>query len=98
MMNRYEALNMAHLNKGHIFTTDELWADDENCILVDSLGNLVFGDGEPVTCEETLPLDGWYDATDIDDSESVENISWMHTTHPRIGSYYDSVLYDEEDA
>ena len=63
-----DAIRYAHNNKGHIYTTDELWEDNENCIIEDSLGNLVWGStGESITDFSELPEDGWYDATDIDE-------------------------------
>ena len=59
-----------------------------------NLGNLIFGDGEPVTNEDELPQDGWYDATDIDEQEPEEE--WNYTSqHNR---NVDSVLWDEEDS
>ena len=89
-----DAIRSAKINKGHIYTTDELWEDDENCILIDNLGNLIFGNGEPVTNEDELPQDGWYDATDIDEQEPEE--AWNYTSqHNR---NVDSVLWDEEDS
>ena len=87
-----DAIRSAYSNKGHIYTTDELWEDDENCILVDNLGNLVFGDGEPVTNEDILPCNGWYDATDI---EEQDNDEWSFNHSSRAG--HESVLWDEED-
>lgn len=88
-----DAIRCAHVNKGHIYTTDELWEDDENCILEDSLGNIVYGNsGEIVTDTSELPVDGWYDATDINE-ESYEDFRPesskidMHT----------GVLWDEND-
>ena len=87
-----DAIRSARTNKGHIYTTDELWADDENCILIDNLGNLIFGDGEPVTNEGELPQDGWYDATDIEEQDECSN--WDNY---RANTVVDSVLWDEED-
>ena len=91
-MNRKEAIRSAQQLRGHIFTTDELWEDDENCILTDSLGVLIWGNGEIIDNIEELPLDGWYDATDIE--ESIEPDDWLSHT----GSYrQEDVLWDEND-
>ncbi len=88
-----DAIRSARINKGHIYTTDELWEDDENCILIDNLGNLVFGDGEPVTNEAELPQDGWYDATDIEERVNDEEDWNFNNKRDRV----DDVLWDEED-
>lgn len=88
-----DAIRSARINKGHIYTTDELWEDDENCILIDNLGNLVFGDGEPVTNEAELPQDGWYDATDIEEQVNDEEDWNFNIKRGRV----DDVLWDEED-
>ena len=87
-----DAIRSAHVNKGHIYTTDELWEDDENCILVDNLGNLVFGNGEPVTDDSTLPSEGWYDATDIEEQSDKDD--WSFNTSR---NHHEDVLWDEED-
>lgn len=88
-----EAIELAHVNKGHIYTTDSLWEDNEKCILVDNLGNLIYGDGEPISDVDALEQDGWYDITD-EEPQLVE------------GDYYDEyknryvvggVLWDDED-
>ena len=89
-----DAIRSAKINKGHIYTTDELWEDDENCILIDNLGNLIFGDGAPVINETELPQYGWYDATDIDEQEPEEE--WNYQSQH--GRNVDSVLWDEEDS
>lgn len=87
-----DAIRCAHTNLGHIYTTDELWEDDENCILVDSLGNLVFGDGEAVIDTDALPSDGWWDATDI---ESTDEEGIM-PDRPVLNCHTD-VLWDENE-
>ena len=88
-----DAIRSARVNKGHIYTTDELWEDDENCILVDALGNLVYGNsGEIIIDYDTLPLIGWYEATDIDDSED-DIFGPEHYTN----NIHTSVLWDEND-
>lgn len=89
-----DAIRSAKINKGRIYTTDELWEDDENCILIDNLGNLIFGNGEPVTNEDELPQDGWYDATDIDEQEPEEGWNYASQHNRNV----DSVLWDEEDS
>lgn len=89
-MTLQDAIELAHINKGHIYTTEELWAEDENCILVDNLGNLIYGDGEPVTNIDELEPDGWYDVTD---EEPVQNEEYEYRTN-----YVASdVLWDDED-
>ena len=88
-----DAIRYAHMNRGHIYTTDELWEDDENCILEDSLGNLVYGNsGEIIIDISALPVDGWWDATDIDVEEDIEILP----ERKRI-NYHTDVLWDEND-
>lgn len=88
-----DAIRFAHANKGHIYTTDELWEDNENCILINHLGTLIFGDGEPVTDESMLPTDGWYDVTGAE--EQYNDVS--HDTYVTNDMFIDSVLWDSED-
>lgn len=87
-----DAIRCARINLGHIYTTDELWEDDENCILVDSLGNLIFGDGEAVIDIELLPADGWWDATDMDNNDDDEFV----LERPSVSCHTD-VLWDENE-
>ena len=87
-----DAIRCAHVNKGHIYTTDELWEDDENCILVDSLGNLVFGYGEMVINTDELPQEGWYDATDMDSTNEDDFVM----ERPSVSCHTD-VLWDENE-
>lgn len=91
-----DAIRFARANKGHIYTTDELWMDDENCILINHLGTLIFSDGEPVTDESALPADGWYDITDVEEQYHDDVSS---TTYDRVTNdmFIDSVLWDAED-
>ena len=86
-----DAIRCAHTNLGHIYTTDELWADDENCILVDSLGNLIFGDGETVIDIELLPTEGWWDATDMNEQQEEDILP------ERPKSFHTDVLWDENE-
>ena len=87
-----DAIKCAHTNKGHIYTTDELWEDDENCILEDSLGNLVYGNsGEIVIDMDMLPNDGWYDATDMD----VQQEDDILPERPK--AFHTDVLWDENE-
>ena len=92
-MTRKEAINNALSCKGRIYTTDELWEDDENCVLSDSLGNLIYGNGELVENVDDLPLDGWWDATDNPDNDVNEDNYTIH--HDRI--VHEDVLYDPDD-
>jgi len=92
-MTRKEAIRSAQSCRGHIFTTDELWADDENCILTDALGNLIYGNGELIENENDLPLDGWWDATD-DASDYQDDINEDYHTKDNV---HESVLWDPDD-
>lgn len=88
-----DAIRYAHLNRGHIYTTDDLWEDDENCILEDSLGNIVWGNsGEVIIDMSELPIDGWYDATDVEENEDSD----ISPERPRANLHQD-VLWDEND-
>ena len=88
-----DAIRSAKINKGHIYTTDKLWEDDENCILEDSLGNLVYGNsGEIIIDISVLPLNGWWDATDISEEEDTEILPERKRTN-----YHTDVLWDEND-
>jgi hypothetical protein len=91
-MTLYDTIKCCHTNKGHIYTTDELWEDDENCILEDSLGNLVYGNsGEIVIDIEALPKDGWYDATDMNEQQEEDILP------ERPKSFHTDVLWDENE-
>lgn len=88
-----DAIKCAHTNRGHIYTTDELWADDENCILEDSLGNLVSGNsGEIIVDLSELPADGWYDATDMTEEEGEEILPERLKNN-----FHTDVLWDENE-
>lgn len=88
-----DAIELAHVNKGHIYTTDSLWENNENCILVDNLGNLIYGDGEPISDIDELEQDGWYDITD-EEPQLVDDIECnVYKNKYIVGG----VLWDDED-
>lgn len=98
LMSRDEMLDMANKNRGTQYTTEELWDDGKQYVMVDRHGYLVWDNGEEVINEEEeLPEDDWFEVTGYDEGDPfLENVS-----DDEVGnSYYDEYdnpLYDEDD-
>lgn len=90
-MTREEMLQEADLNRGNLYTTDELFEDELNYVYIARSGYVFWANGEEVMDEdEELPKDGWYECTGFDEE-------MMDDSNNGYNPNYDSSLYDEED-
>lgn len=101
LMTRDEMISLANQNKGTQYSTEDLWEDDQQYVMVDRNGYLVWDNGEEVLNEdEELPEDGWFETSDDctawDEDPFLENVS---EGEPNSDYYsgYDNPLYDEND-
>lgn len=97
LLSRQDMLALADKNRGTQYTTEELWEDDHQYVVVNRNGYLVWDNGEEIIDEnEELPEDDWFEVTGYEEDPFLEDVSEDEIN----GGYYsdyDSPLYDEND-